>query len=273
MLIRGMFCNPVMSKGLVFVLFCAVFFGACVPNKKILYLQKGEELKEDFPKDSILRTYDLADYEYRIQPEDILSVRFESLSVEEYDIFSSDDADLALGNQNNLVIAGYLVDKDGNIEFPEIGKVKVAGMTIHESQVKLQSLAESYVEEPVVKVRLLNFRVSVLGEVLTEGIVTSFNNRLTVMEAIALAGGLGDLADRSNVKIIRQRNGKSEVFYVNLLEEKFMQSSFFFVHQNDIIIVPPLKQRPYRQYFGQNLSLILSSVATILLMVNIIITN
>ncbi len=155
------------------------------------------------------------------------------------------------------------------IEFPAIGKVEVAGLTIHEVASKLKELANDYVQEPVVKVRLLNFRVTVLGEVNAEGIVQNFNNRLTVMEAIALAGGLGEVADRSNVKIIRQREGHSEVLYVNLLEERFMTSDYFFLHQNDIIIVSPLKQRPFRRYFGQNVSLFLTSVSTLLLIINL----
>ncbi len=258
-----------MSKLLAFILLATLCFASCVPNKKVVYLQKGDELKEEVVTDSILRTYNLNNYEYHIQPEDILSVRIESLTQEEYDIFSFQENTIGANNQN-LLLTGHLVDKKGNINFPQIGDVAVMGLTIHEIEDKLQTLAATYVQDPVVKVRMLNFRATVLGEVNSEGIVQSFNNRLTIMEAIGLAGGLDDLADRSKIKIIRQENGMSKILYVNLLEEELMNSSNFFVYQNDIIIVPPLKQRPFRRYFGQNVGLILSSVSTLLLVINLI---
>lgn len=259
-----------MSRVIIFFGLLCLVLGACVPNKKILYLQTKDELKEEFPTDTVLRTYNLADYEYRIQPEDILSIRVESLTDEEYDIFAASQQDRSGGNQGNLSIRGYLVDKKGEINLPEIGAVHVGGLTLHEIEVKLTQLAAQYVEQPTIRIRLLNYRVTVLGEVVNEGVITSFDNRMTIMEAIGKAGGIGELADRSKVKIIRQYEGQSQVLYVNLLDEGVMKYDSFFTYQNDIIIVPPLKQRPFRRYFGQNLSLFVSTVSVILLTVNLI---
>ena len=256
-----------MIRFLGFLIIAGVI-SSCVSNKKIVYLQKGNELKEEVEYDTVVRTYNLANYEYRIQPEDILSIRFESLTLEEFNIFANQESQNI--NQNNLLIGGHLVDKNGNIRFPEIGEVEVAGLTIHEIENKLVKIASSYLEEPSVKVRLLNLRISVLGEVAREGLISSLNNRITLLEALALAGGVGDLADRSKVKVIRQNDGNSEVLYVNLLDENLMNSTVFFIHPNDIIIVPPLKQRPFRKYFGQNLSIFLSTVSIILLTANLL---
>ena len=256
-----------MIRFLGFLIIAGVI-SSCVSNKKIVYLQKGNELKEEVEYDTVVRTYNLANYEYRIQPEDILSIRFESLTLEEFNIFANQESQNI--NQNNLLIGGHLVDKNGNIRFPEIGEVEVAGLTIHEIENKLVKIASSYLEEPSVKVRLLNLRISVLGEVAREGLISSLNNRITLLEALALAGGVGDLADRSKVKVIRQNDGNSEVLYVNLLDENLMNSTGFFIHPNDIIIVPPLKQRPFRKYFGQNLSIFLSTVSIILLTANLL---
>lgn len=257
------------AKALLFLTF-VVLAGACVPNKKVVYLQKNDVAQTDVPRDTILRTYDLKGYEYSIQPEDILSIQFESLTQQEYNIFSRQSGQQGAMNTNNLLISGYLVDKNGYIEFSQIGAVHVAGLTTHEIEKKLQILAQEYLTNPVVKVRLLNFRVTVLGEVDSEGTVGNFNNRLTMMEAIGLAGGLSELADRSKVKVIRQAGGQTKVFYVNLLEEDFMSSPYFFIHQNDIIIVPPLRQRPFRRYFGQNVGLFVSSLSTLLLVINLL---
>ncbi len=259
-----------MQRFSTILILLGLFFASCVPNRKIVYLQKGNELKGEVVLDSVQRDYNLSDYEYRIQPEDILSIRFESLAKDEFDIFARNESQLAASNVNTLLINGYLVDKQGNIEFPELGKIAVEGLTLHEVQQRLKILAANYVKEPVVNIRLLNFRVTILGEVNGEGTISSYNNRLTLMETIGLSGGLTDLADRSKVKIIRQNGGKSEILYVNLLDEGLMDSKYFFVHQNDIIIVPPLKQRPFRRYFGQNIGLFLSSISTLLLIVNLI---
>ena len=85
-----------------------------------------------------------------------------------------------------------------------------------------------------------------------------------------MAGGFTDLADKANVKVIRQGHGKAEVYYLNLLDEKFINSPFYYMNQNDVIIVPPLKQRPYQVYFGKNLALIISSVSLLLIVLNLI---
>lgn len=241
-----------------------------MPNKKILYLQSENELETDFPTDTVLRAYQMGNYEYRIQPEDILSIKIESLTEEEFDIFAKEQENLGGANQANLALSGYLVDKKGRIHLSEVGEVDIAGLTIHETETKVSKVISQYVEKPAVKVRLINFRISVMGEVNQEMIVSSFENRMSIFEAIARAGGVTDLADRDKVKIIRQVNGQAKVMYVNLLDEELMNLPTFFVHPNDIIIVPPLKQRPFRTYFGQNLSLVLSSISVLLLTINIL---
>jgi polysaccharide export outer membrane protein len=97
-----------------------------------------------------------------------------------------------------------------------------------------------------------------------ESVVTTQNTRVTFMEAIGMAGGLTELADRATVKVVRQKGDKAEIFYIDLLDEDFIASEEFYVYQNDIIIVPPLRQRPIRRYYSQNLSLLLSSVSAVL---------
>lgn len=242
-------------------------------NKKYVYLQKDDVNVKDLPKDSLVRTYNLPDYEYRIQPEDIISVRFESLTPREYDVFNQAMTNQQM-NQNlnlgNALLIGDLVDPNGEITFPVVGNVKVAGLTVYEIQVKLQKIANEFLESPVVMVRLINFRFTILGEARREGTVVLGNNRINYVEAIGLAGGLTDLADKRNVKLIRQINGKTEVRYLNLLDEKFVNSPEYFVYQNDILIVPALRQRPYRQYFGQNLSLVISSLSLLLITLSLI---
>lgn len=250
-----------------------IFFASCVSNKKVTLLQKDDLHSKNLPKDSVIRDYTIVPFDYKIQTNDALYISFNSLTPAEFNFFDPKNISGTSSSPNmnsyTVQITADLVDEQGEVPFPVIGKVKVSGLTVFEVQDKLQKLAEQYLESPIVKVRLVNYRITVLGEVNTESSITLTNNRVTLMEALGLVGGLTDLADRSNIKVIRQIGGKSEVQYVNLLDETFISSPYYYVNQNDIIIVPPLKQRPFRKYFGQNLSVILSSISLLLIVINL----
>lgn len=260
-----------MKNKIILFLLLAVVGASCVTNKKYVYLQKEDVNKKDLPLDSAMRSYQPIAFDYKIQPQDLLSIRFESLTPKEFDFLNLNAAG---GNNFNIqqggaLLLGDLVDEKGEVPFPFLGKVKVGGLTVFEIQEKLQALANQYLDSPVVKVRLLNYRFTVLGEANQEGTVTIPNNRVSMIEALGLAGGLTDLADKSAIKLIRQKDGKTTVAYINLLEEDFMNSPYYYVYQNDILIVPALRQRPYRRYFGQNLSLVVSTISLLLLAINL----
>ncbi len=233
-------------------------------------LQKNDVNVQNQPSDSVMRTYELEKFDYKIQTNDIINIRYESLTAREYDFLANQTITSQSGGAfvGGPLLFGDLVDENGEIPFPVVGKVKVAGMTIFQVQDSLQAIANRYLETPIVKARLINYRATFLGEVNREGVININNNRVTMMEAIGLAGGFTDLADKSSVKLIRQKNNATEVVYLNVLDENFINSPYYYVHQNDIIVAPALKQRPYRKYFGQNLALIISSLSLLILVLN-----
>lgn len=246
----------------VWILSTLVVFSSCVSNYKYQLLQKDDVNKYDLTKDSVLRTYKIEDFNYKIQTNDLLSVKLESLTPKEFDVFYKGEQ----SNVNNLaspigtLVAGELVDQKGEIPFPVVGNVKVSGKTIEQIEVELQQIANKYLQAPVVKVRLLNYRVTFFGEVKKEGSVQLQNNRVSILEALAISGGFTDLADRANIKLLRQNGNKTDVIYLNFLTEDLIKSPYFYVHQNDVFIVPALKQRPFRNYFNNNLTIVLSAI-------------
>jgi polysaccharide export outer membrane protein len=261
-----------MKKGIFWFVAVVLILSSCVPNKKYVYLQK-DDLKTEVVTDSVVRSYTLKIDEYRIQPQDILFIRVESLTDEEFDFMTKLYPEQAQvgggGGAGSPVMRGFLVDEKGEIEFPVVGKIKFAGYTVFEAQDNLQEKFKNFLKDPVARVRLMNFRFTVLGEVNREGQVISSNTRVTLMEAIGMAGGLGELSDRSKVKIVRQVGDRADVFYVNLLEEEVLENQHFYVMQNDIIMVPALKQRPFRMYWAQNLSIFVSTVSVVLLVISL----
>jgi polysaccharide biosynthesis/export protein len=259
-------------RNIFYLLAVLMLASACVTNKKVTLLQKDDVTRKDMPRDTVVRTYDLRKHEYRIQPEDIIRISFDNVVDERYDFFSdpNDNRIMGGGQAGAVALTGRVVDTNGNIEFPVVGKIQVAGLTVFEAEERIQTFARQFMDEAVVKVRLVNFRVTVLGEVYRETTVTTFYNRISLPEAIGMAGGMGELADRSKVKIIRQKGDQVEVGYVNLLDEDLIFSPYYYVHQNDIIIVPPLRQRSFRRYFGPNIQIFVSSVTTLLLVINLL---
>jgi len=233
-------------------------------------MQKDDLKKKDIPIDTVLRSYDLGKYDYKVQPQDILMVRFESLTEQEFDFLGSRTAQGIGASPALASLVGEMVDDNGEIEYPVIGKVKVAGLNIFEIQDKLRDLTMPFLESPKISVRIMNFRVTVLGEVFREGQVVMNNNRVSMLEAIGLTGGFGEFADRSKVKVLRQVGDKLTVQYINVLDENFANSPYFYVHQNDVLVVPPLNQKPFRRYFGANLALVVSTVSVLLFTLNIL---
>lgn len=246
---------------------------ACVPNKKVVYLQKDDLKKKDVVLDSVVRKHDMRIREYRIQPLDLLSIRFESLTDEDFDFITRLYPNVQQmgggGGAGALFVNGFLVDNNGELEFPVAGKIRLAGLSLFEASAAIQDAFRRYLKNPVVRVQLLNFRFTVLGEVNLENQVVSQNSRVTLMEAIGMAGGLTDMADRSKVKIVRQKGAESEIIYMNLLDENLIASEHYYLHQNDLIVVPALSQRPFRKYWQENITLIVSTLSLILLAVNL----
>jgi polysaccharide export outer membrane protein len=242
---------------------------SCVSNRKITYLQYEDELTtlSTTVTDSILRVYETGELHYTLQPNDILSIRIASMTPEEYNPFAIADPMMSSGGSRNIGqqgtsgLMGYRIDPWGYLNLPVIGQLKAQGLTIDELEDTIDSLAAQELKDPVTKINLLNFKFLVLGEVGSDGEYNSSERNLTMMQAVASAGGPEEFGNISKVKVIRRIGNESFVFYVNLLDESFLTSEFYYVYPNDMIIVPPLRSRIYFKYITPNISIITSVIS------------
>ena len=265
---------------------CLLYFiiVCCVPNKRIQYLQNEQEPKRDQIKgaDSLHRYYNTQFKKYLLKPLDMISLRVASVTPSEFDFVQKYEEQLGLirkltqYEQHNMAGAmnqrmmggggmmggedginpvfldgmqtGFVIDEDGFLELPLVGKVQLAGNSLQTAESIIKEKMKGYFETPVVRMQLLSFHFTILGEVNNEGRYTIFDTNPNVFDAITLSGNLNDFADRSRIKIIRTEGQVAKVFYINMLDESLLAQPGFYLQPNDLIIVPPLPARASRMY-------------------------
>lgn len=178
-----------------------------------------------------------------IQKNDLLSIAVSSLNPDASAVFNTPNAAGVAGGVNPA--SGYLVSTDGMIQFPVLGSIKAAGLSkeqLKESLVK-KLLDKQLLKDPIVSIRFLNFRVTVLGEVKNPAVVTVPNEKISLLEAIGLAGDLTIYAKRDNVLIIREEDGNKITKRLNLNSNELLSSPYYYLKSNDIIYVEPNKAK------------------------------
>ncbi|WP_168797586.1 polysaccharide biosynthesis/export family protein [Neolewinella litorea] len=223
-----------MLARILFICVLGFLFSSCIQHRELLNFSEGE-----FP-DSVANTPPLM----IIQPDDLLSIQVITPDVETsapYNLFPSNTNITSSGGSRPLV--GYLVDATGKIEFPGIGRMEVAGMTVEELKQKLQTGLSDLLINPAIIIRFINFRITVDGEVNTPGSFIMPNERVTVLDATGLASGLTEYANRTNILIIREQNGERQFGRINLRDRDVVNSPYYYLRQNDYIYVEPLPER------------------------------
>ena len=186
-----------------------------------------------------------APYVYRLQPGDILAIAVSSLNAEAdiaFNPFARIGFALASGTstqENNNLPIGYRISETGTITFPKLGAIRIADKTLSSLETMLHDTLRQFLREPFVSARLLNFKVSVLGEVNRPSIYTVQNEKITLTEAISLAGDLTVFGKRNNVMVIRETGGQREFIRVDLTQRNTFTSAAYYLKPNDVIYVEP----------------------------------
>lgn len=234
-------------------LFVLLFLSSCASRKDIVYLQ-------DVENDATINQ--ALSYEPVIKCDDMLSV-----------IVAADQPDLTIPfnlpqiqgnyqvNDSQEGIKTYLVDAAGFIDFPVIGKVKLAGLTRTQAKNELETKIKEYIKEPSVNLRILNYKISVLGEVNKPNTYKIATERVTLLEAISMAGDMTIYGKRSNILVIREVDGKKTFNRVDLTNKDFISSPFYYLNQNDVVMVEPNKTKINSSVIGPNVTVTISAIS------------
>ncbi|MDT0675830.1 polysaccharide biosynthesis/export family protein [Autumnicola musiva] len=198
-----------------------------------------------------------------IQPSDILSIKVNSLNPEANAPFNRNSSNTSEGNSSSGDSeSGYLVDSEGNIDFPVLGSIKVAGLTKSEFKEKLTQMLSKYLGDPIVAVRYLNYRITVIGEVNNPSTFVIPSERVSIIEALGMAGDLTVYGKRDNVLLIKEAEGVRRAVRLNLNKKEVLNSPYFYLGPNDVLYVEPVNyKKEQASSTRNNISLILSIIS------------
>lgn len=221
------------------VFLCLIaFLASCSAPKEVLYLQDIASIKEE----NIDKNYEVI-----IHKDDLLAILVNSKDPELALPFNMPVVTYQIGAQTTAQqrLLGYLVDQNGDIDFPILGKIHVEGLTRMQvtELIKQKLMSEDLIKDPIVTVQFLNFKVSVMGEVTRPGTFDISGDRITLLEALSMAGDLTIYGRRDRVAVIREKDGKRRILYHDLRSSDIFQSPCYYLQQNDIVYVEPNKAK------------------------------
>jgi polysaccharide export outer membrane protein len=245
------------------ILISLVIFTSCITRKDIVYFQDGKEIQSE-----------TKNYSPKIKSDDFLSIL----------VYNGDEIN---NQQFNLPVptaqsasrgyftgtpssSGYLVDSKGYVDLPIIGIIKAADLTREELTVFLKLKYAEYITNPKVSIQIQNFKITVLGDVKNPGTIQVPNERITVLEAIGVAGDLNLTAVRKNIVVIRDENGIKKEFRIDLTSKDFFNSPVYYLNQNDVVYVEPNKAKINSANFSSAAGLFISVSSLIITTINVL---
>lgn len=254
-----------MSLKKITIIFSAILIVSCASKKNILYFQDI---------DSVENLNSSIEYEPIIRKNDLLSITVSSVdkkSAQPFNlpIIATGNGDVITGSQR---IQSYLVDANGNIEFPVLGSIHLADLPKINAVEFLKSEISKYVKNPIINLRITNFKVSVLGEVTQPGTFSIPDERITILEALSRAGDMTILGKRKDVLLIREENGKKTYNKIDFTKSSIFNSPYYFLQQNDVLMVSPSSVRVQSSSsIIKNTPLVVSVAGTVISVIGVLI--
>ena len=258
------------SFSFVLTLICLLVLGACASRKDIIYLQ---DLK-DVDNSSISVQVDSVYFTPpAFKPDDRITINVSSINPEAARPFN---LYIAAFNTGGLTSVGqqqqqsYLVDKEGFISFPQLGELKVLGLTRVQLQKDLEKRLKPFLPDVKVNVQLVNFRISILGEVSRPGEYIIDRDKISILQAIGLAGDLTIHGKRNDIKLIRENNGKLTYYNIDLRSKDIVNAPSFYLQQNDVLYIEPNKPQVNASASSPTASYIISATGLLITIISIL---
>jgi polysaccharide biosynthesis/export protein len=226
-----------------------ILAGSCVSYNKVRYFTDIDKIEEPVSNPREQKV---------IQPFDHLYIKVLSIDEQTNRLF-----DVNQGNTGMQVMIAYLVDKDGNIDFPFVGNINLSGLTISQANTKMQTALNQYVPKTSVIVRFVENKVTVMGQVERQGVFAFTQDKLTIYEALALGGGIAQQGDRRNIILIRQERDKIVHQRINLSDSRIASKDYYYILPNDILVVEPMKSI-FWNYNNSTFTTLLTTITSIL---------
>ena len=230
------------------------FMVSCVPVEKLSYFNDIDDIEEPTVNPRTQKV---------ILPFDRLYIKVISIDMPTNQIFNSTDEMRTASYGTSSGLLGYLVDEQGNVNFPFVGNINVSSLTTAQAAEKIQKALSDYVANTSVIVKFVDNQITVMGEVNRQGVYPFIQDKLNIYEAIGLGGGLTRYGNRQNVIVVRHVNGKIMHYRLNLSDSKIASKDYYYILPNDVVIVEPLKDIS-TSYQNITYSTILASVSTAL---------
>lgn len=261
--------NNFVMKNKIFLLvgIAALLLTSCVSREKIVYYQNIE-------KNNTINT---KQFVTTIQPDDLLMIIVSAqdpVAAEPYNLMSDlsvrPDQQAGTGRRQQQL---YLVDDKGYVDFPVIGRIKMGGKTKEEVSAQLLAEISKGIKDPIINIRVMNFKVTVLGEVQRPGIHKIASERITLPEALSLSGDLTTYGKRDNILITREEDGKISTQRIDVTKTDFINSEFYYLKQNDVVYVEPNSTKVNSSAVGRNVSIYITAVSLLLTATALILRN
>lgn len=257
-------------RKLLWAMAVAIAFASCSSTKDIAYFQNSENV--DLSPSRTL-------YDAKIMPKDLLSITVTTADPQAAIAFNLtaptvQTATLSTNSTQQATLITYLVDNEGYINFPKVGQLKLGGLTKREAEHLVLDKIRPYLseyEEPIVTVRMANYKISVLGEVQRPGMYTVSNEKISILEALAQAGDLTIYGVRSNVKLVREdATGEKSIHVLDLNKADIINSPYYYLQQNDIVYVEPNKVKAQNSSVGSMTTLWFSATSILISMTSLL---
>ena len=254
-----------MSKVLLILTVCSVILTSCASKKNIILFQDIEtyDSKQDTTSSIV-----------RIKNNDLLSIIVSSADRKSAAPFnlpaiSISNSDITRANPQQR-LQTYLVDSNGKIEFPILGALNLKGKTTIEAREFVKSKLLKYIKDPIVNLRITNFKVSIMGEVRSPGVYTITDERITVLEALSMAGDMTIFGKRKDVLVIREENGVKTYNKLDFTNKNILSSPYYYLQQNDVIVVSPNGAQVQSSASNRNAGLYVSIAGVIITVISIL---